>query len=436
MNINRRQFLRAGIGAAGGLSLLSCLRVLGQTHTPANAPPRPPNIIFVLADDLGLDCVGSYGSDRFKTPFIDALASGGTRFERCYATPLCGPTRCQLMTGLYPFRTGAIDNHETHRLRAKDHFSLAKVLKSAGYATCQVGKWRQMEETPGDWGFDEFLTDSSAGGVYWTKQYNRNGQEITLPEEIYEPDLLHTFAADFIGRHREKPFFLYYAMHFVHEPIKRTPDSKGVKGDDDLFVDNIAYMDKLVGQLMDVLAATGTRDNTLVIFGGDNGTAARHDGTICGKKLNGSKGTMQEGGVRVPLIAHWPGVIAPGSVNRDLIDFSDFFPTFAAISGAVLPNKPPVDGQNFLPQLRGRPGKPRDWIFVQLGSRWFASDGHWKLMEDGALFNVTNSPFEETPVPIDDHNPEAADARKRLQAVLDRLDPAAQSGHRKTFSGR
>src|SRR5262245_59668862 len=131
--------------------------------------PTRPNIVFLFADDLGIDGIGCYGSDRFKgkTPNIDGLAKSGIRFERCYSTPLCGPSRCQIMTSRYGFRTGGFSNQAAHIPSSKDEPSLAKTLKQAGYATGMAGKWRQMGESPSDWGFDEFITDNTAAGWYW-----------------------------------------------------------------------------------------------------------------------------------------------------------------------------------------------------------------------------------------------------------------------------
>ena len=145
-----------------------------------SAEPGKPNIIFVLADDLGIDGVSCYGGDKHQTPHIDALAASGTRFTTCYAAPLCGPSRCLLMTGRYAFRTGGLTNQSWRAdgpgAKSADEFPMARMLKQAGYATGQAGKWRQIGELPGDWGFDEFLTDNTASGWYWQTHYNKNGQ--------------------------------------------------------------------------------------------------------------------------------------------------------------------------------------------------------------------------------------------------------------------
>src|SRR5262249_33075771 len=160
------------------------------------------------------------------------------------------------------------------------------------------------------------------------------------------------------------PFFLHYSMHLVHAPTERTPDSVG--GKQNLFVDNVAYMDKLVGKIMDDLDKLGIRERTLILFSADNGsTGAWANTTIGGRPIQGQKGSLLEGGVRVPLIANWKGTTPGGKVSDNLIDFTDFYVTCAELAGAKLPEGVKLDGRSFAPQLRGEPGKARDWIFAQ-----------------------------------------------------------------------
>jgi arylsulfatase A-like enzyme len=353
------------------------------------------------------------------------LADAGLRFENCYSTPLCGPTRCLFITGRYGFRTGGLTNPTANRPLPRDEVSIATVLKQAGYVTGMAGKWRQMGGTPGDWGFDEYITDPTAGGYYWQKSYTKNGQLVELDKEIYYPDVAHEFALDFIKRHRDKPFFFYYSSHLVHGPILRTPDTKpGITNRDALYADNVAYLDKQVGHLVAELDRLNLRDKTLILFSADNGTAGR-SGTIGGREINGAKGSMWEGGARVPLLANWKGTTPQGKVIKDLVDFSDFYVTLADLAGAKLPQGVRIDGRSFAPQLRGQPGQPRQWIFVQLGTNWYVRESGWKLNNRNVLFDMQQAPFEEKPVPADAQNSEAAAGRKRLQAVLDNLNPAA-----------
>src|SRR5947209_7727977 len=195
------------------------------TQSTAVAADRP-NILFIFADDCGIDSFGCYGSDRARslTPNIDKLAKSGTKFERCFATPLCGPSRCVIMTGRYGFRTGGLTNQTAGNASFRDEPSLPRILKQAGYKTGMAGKWRQMSDSPGDWGFDEFITDPTASGWYWKQGYTKNGQEVSLDKEIYYPDVCSDFAVDFIRRHKDQPFYFYLSEHLIYGPILRPPE--------------------------------------------------------------------------------------------------------------------------------------------------------------------------------------------------------------------
>jgi len=382
------------------------------------ASPSKPNIIFILSDDVGLGDVHCSGGP-FKTPQIDKLAEGGTRFAQCYAMPLCGPSRATALTGRYLFRTGMLTNQDGNRMSPSREIMLPRVMKTAGYVTAQVGKWSQMPLKPGDWGFDEYLCFLRSGR-YWREQtasYTLNGHETNLPAGTYLPDLMHEFLADFMKRHKDQPFYVHYAMSHIHGPIVRTPDSKAGS---DHYADNITYMDKLVGQLVAELDKLGLREKTLLVFVGDNGTAVFgvKASTVNGRHVFGNKGTMKEGGSRVPMVVSWPGTVPAGKVLPDLVDFSDFLPTFAELGGAKLPEGVKIDGHSFAPQLRGEKGTPRDWVFVQLGAKWYVRDQGFKLTQGGELFDMAEAPFVEKPV-----TNEAA--RAKLQAVLKELKPGA-----------
>lgn len=392
----------------------------------ASDKPVKPNILFILADDTGIDDYGCYGSDRFKgkTPNIDALAKSGLQFQRCYAQPLCGPSRATLMTGRYVFRTGAISNPITHKTSFKDEPSLARTVKKAGYITGMAGKWRQMGDSPGDWGFDEFVTDKTAGGWYWQKDYIKNGQQVDAGKELYCPDVCLEFTKMFFKRHKDEPFYFFFPTHLVHDPILRTPDTKeGTNDPDALYDDNMAYLDRQVGELVAELEKLGLRETTLIVFAGDNGTFKR-SGTIGGREIHGAKGSLWEGGSRVPLIANWPGTMPAGQVLNDFIDFTDFFPTFAEVTGATMPAGVTFDGRSFAPRLRGEPGNPRDWVFVQLGANWYVREQGFKLTQKGELFDMSDAPFVEKPVPVGTMTESSRAAFQRLQAILSELNPA------------
>ncbi|MEP6672115.1 MAG: sulfatase-like hydrolase/transferase [Chthoniobacter sp.] len=394
-------------------------------ETPA---PSKPNIIYILADDLGIGAVSCYGADHFRTPQIDALAQSGTRFTHCYACPLCGPTRALLMTGRYAFHTGMTGNDSGPLLKPANETMMPRVLKPAGYATAMVGKWSQLPLQPADWGFDEYLRFQGSG-KYWNTQhgaetYTLNGKETPLHDGEYLPDRMQTFAIDFIQRHQDKPFYLYYAMSHVHAEILRTPDS--APDSKDFYADNVTYMDKLVGRLVAELDRLHLREKTLIVFSGDNGTAPAYAAraTVNGKALSGHKGTMLECGALVPCFATWPGRVPQGRVAESLIDLSDFFPTLAEIAGATLPAGLTIDGKDFAPQLLGKSDNwPRSWIFVELGTHWYDRDPAWKLNEAAELYDMRGAPFEEKLVASSVGDDAAVAARARLQAVLDQLNP-------------
>ena len=405
-----------------------CLASLATIGTLCAA--TKPNIVFILSDDVGLDNIGCYGSDKHKTPAIDKLATSGLRFQTCYAAPLCGPSRCLLMTGRYAFRTGGITNQSWRGngpgAKAADEKPMAQILKQAGYATGMAGKWRQVGETPRIWGFDEYLTDNTAGGWYWQTRVTINDKEVTLPDGSYAPDKVHDFAIDFMRRHKDQPFLFYYAMHHVHAPILRTPDSAAAN--DSLnahYEDNIRYMDKQVAAVVAELEKLGLREKTLLIFSGDNGTALTFPSTIGGRMINGKKGSMLEGGARVPFIASWPGTIAAGKTSKDIISFADCLATFADLAGAKLPENFKYDSQSFAPQLRGEPGHPREWAYVQLGAKWYVRNPGFKMNENAELFDMSDAPFVEKSVAPDADTEASKTARQHLSTLLKDLNPAA-----------
>ncbi len=411
------------------LLLLAPLSALRAADAPKPADHARPNIIFFLADDLGLDGVSCYGADKHKTPHIDALAASGIRFETCYAAPLCGPSRCLLNTGRYAFRTGGITNQSWRDggpgAKSADEHPVARLLKEAGYATGMSGKWRQVGETPRAWGYDEYLTDRTAGGYYWETQYEKNGEPFTAPAGSYSADLYHQFFVDFVKHHKDQPFFYYYSTHLVHKPTLRTPDSdKGSNGNDRLYDENITYMDKMLGKVMEELEKNGLSKNTLVIFSADNGTTADNSSPLKGRMIHGAKASMFEGGSRVPFIASWPAVTPAGKVSQDIISFADPLVTFAELAGAKLPEGWKYDGQSFAPQLRGETGTPRALAYVQLGEHWFVREPGFKMNQAQELFDMSDAPYVEKPVAQDSDTAASKAARERLAKALADFNPA------------
>ena len=406
------------------------MAVSGALPLAAAEKTSQPNIIFILADDLGIGNVSCYGADNFKTPNIDRLAQGGTRFEHCYAAPLCGPSRALLLSGRYASHTGMTGNDSGPLLKPANETLMPKILKPAGYVTAMCGKWSQLPLQPGDWGFDEYLRFNGSG-KYWNTQagnktYTLNGKDVPLKDGEYLPDTMQKFVLNFISRHKDQPFYIHYAMSHVHAEILRTPDS--APDSKDLYYDNVAYMDKLVGKLLAELDRLKLRDNTLIVFAGDNGTAntAAARSTINGgKALSGKKGEMLECGALVPCIASWPGNVPAGKVTPSLISFSDFLPTFAKVVGATVPSSLTIDGKGFAPQLLGQSDVwPRDWIFVELGRHWYDREMNWKLNQSAEFFDMRNAPYAEPLVSTNTQDQSAIAGRARLQVILNELNPA------------
>ncbi|MEI7899463.1 MAG: sulfatase-like hydrolase/transferase [bacterium] len=407
-------------------SLLWLAAPAGAAEPKAGA--ARPNIIFILTDDVGLGEVSCYGADRFKTPNIDSLAKAGMRFETCYSMPMCGPSRATLLTGRYPFRTGLISNHSEDAMKPGKEVMMSTLLKKAGYVTASAGKWGQMSAGPAEWGFDESIAAKNSG-VYWKGKYILNGKDMPLADGKYLPDLTHDFIVDFISRHKEKPFFIYYPMIHIHIPILPTPDSKPGASDAQLYIDNIDYMDKLIGKLVAELDRLKLREKTVIVFAGDNGSIRPSAYTpVKGKLIFGHKASMQEGGSRVPLIVNWPGTTPAGTVNRDLVDFTDFFTTFAELGGAGLPQGVTLDGHSIAPQIKGEKGHPREWVYVELMGKSFVRDARWKLANDGSFFDMKDAPFNEIPVAKDAADASALAAMQKLQAVLDEHKAAPWDG--------
>lgn len=387
---------------------------------------KKPNIIFILADDLGIGNVSCYGADNYSTPNIDKLAKEGIRFNHMFTAPLCGPSRALIMTGRYAFRTGASNQDATTLMKQENEKMIPQILSPAGYVSSCVGKWGQLPLGPGEFGFDNYMR-FRASGVYKnsaekTHHYTVNGEDKVMKDAEYMPDLMHDHLVDFLSKNKNKPFFAYYSMSHVHGTIIPTPDSK--PDSKDLYADNVAYMDKLVGKLIMVLDSLKLRENTLVFFMGDNGTSGQYytNSTINGKILSGKKGEMKECGGLVPMIANWPGKVPSGVVSEQLIDASDVLPTIAELTGAKLPTNT-IDGKSFAYNLLGKNAQERDWIFCELGNKWYVRNQGWKLNNNNELFDMSHAPYEE--VLITDQNKSAAseEGYKKLKAVLDELAP-------------
>ncbi len=418
---------------------LGVLSILFSGQVLANEKTRRPNVVLIVADDFGYECVGANGGNSYKTPNLDRLAAGGMRFEHCHVQPLCTPTRVQLMTGQYNVRNYTRFGHLDPAQKTFGNY-----FRDAGYTTCIAGKWQlgQGVDLPRRFGFDEALLwqHTRRPPRYANPGLELNGKELDYTKGEYGPDLVNAHVLNFIARHRAKPFFLYYPMILTHNPFQPTPDSPNydpkargeqVNQSPKHFADMVAYMDKLVGRVIASLEKHGLRENTLVLFTGDNGTNVNITSMLGDKPIRGGKGSTRHTGTHVPLIANWPGRIPANRVCRDLVDSTDFLPTICEVAGIRLPSDRPFDGRSFLPQLRGEKGNPREWVYCwyarnggAAAEKEFAMNHDYKLYRDGAFHDLRTDLAEAKPLDPKALNAEAAAARKQLQAALDKYRDA------------
>lgn len=403
------------IGILLGLGAGALSGVYGAART--ENPTRRPNLVLILADDLGYGSLGCYGGTEFRTPHLDRLAAGGLRFTDFHSNgPMCSPTRAALLTGRYPQRCAWVDDselspvfREQRRLNpaqrwawgiAKGEMTMGRVLQQAGYRTALIGKWHlgyDFKFHPLNYGFDEFRGFVGGAVDYHTHVATHGLKQLDWwrgnkieNEDGYTTDLLTRHAADFIVRNKDAPFFLYLAHAAPHEPWQGR-DPSGKQSPPAVYREMIAGLDASVGAIAAVLRQHQLEQDTLLIFCSDNG-AAPPRGVVANGRLKGRKGGMEEGGHRVPCIASWPGVIEPGRTSGATVMTMDFFPTFAHLAGVSTPPGHTLDGMDLMPLLRNQAGledRVLHWLF---GNAWAVRQGPWKLIGRGeaalALVNV------------------------------------------------
>jgi arylsulfatase A-like enzyme len=448
MNVTlHRLLLRASLPLLG----FGCLFAPASASAPAASRP---NIIFILADDLGYGDLSCYGQRRFATPNIDRLASGGMRFTQHYSgTTVCAPSRSALMTGLHTGHTPIRGNLEIqpegqHPLPAGT-FTLAKLLQQAGYATGVFGKWGLgfpgSEGAPRRQGFDRFFgyNCQRLGHHYHPDHLWDDDTKVTLPGNagrghgVYAPELIHEKTLDFIAANRERPFFCFVATVIPHAELAaperylarhrgKYGSEKPYQGVDDgptfrqgpyesqaephaAYAAMINLLDDQVGEIVAKVQQLGLAEKTLVVFASDNGPSLEggSDPAYFNSSggLRGVKRDLYEGGIRVPMIAHWPGTIVRGSLSAHLSAFWDWLPTFAELAGQPVPTG--LDGISLAPTLTGRGRQaPHDylyWEFHEGGGRAALRQGDWKIVRyevlakpDGplALYNIAVDPAE------------------------------------------
>ncbi len=416
-------------------SLLLILSTFVLWHSSFAAQP---NIILIMVDDFGYECVTANGGESYQTPNIDKLAASGVRFENCHVQPLCTPTRVQLMTGRYNVR-----NYINFGTLLRTETTFGNLMKNAGYATGICGKWQLGGEvdSPQHFGFDEscLWQQTRRPPRYANPGLEYNGVEKDFTHGEYGPALVNDFALSFITKNKEKPFFLYYPMILTHNPFQPTPDSpdwdptissENKQQSPKHFAEMTAYMDKLVGRVVGKLDELGIRDNTLLLFLGDNGTNAGITSRFKGADYKGGKGSTTSHGTHVPLIVSWPAVMKQGRVSADLVSSTDFLPTLCAAAGVKVPEG--TDGVSFLPQLKGDAGTPRDWLYTwysprqsqDMTVREYTFDQRFKLYRTGQFYDLSTDEMEKLDLTATVLSNEAAAAKAKLQSALDRFKEA------------
>jgi arylsulfatase A-like enzyme len=397
--ISRREWL-AGATAATAAA---------QTRTESRGV-RKPNVVLFLADDLGCHDLGCWGAADLKTPNIDALASGGTRFTNWYAAaPVCAPSRASLLTGRYPIRCGVPNNGP---VLAPAEQTLGTILKSAGYATGLFGKWHlgsTPETVPNAHGFDRFFgfhsgcIDFYSHRYYWGEPRTVNYHDLwrdrteVFEDGQYATELFTREAVQFVRDHRADPFFCflpYNAVHYpMHAPRKYTEPFAGLAPERQTYAAMLAALDDGVGQVVHTLRDLRLFENTLILFTADNGATREARAGLDGKPaiagsnqpFRGNKFSVFDGGMHVPMVMHWPGVVGRGKVAGEVGSHLDLLPTIANAVGAKLPGDRTFDGFDVLAaSYRGH-----DAIFWSIGGQVALRRGNWKLVKDGKTYDGT-----------------------------------------------
>lgn len=432
------------------------------------AAARPPNVVLIMADDVGWEAFGSYGAQDYHTPNLDRLAAEGLRFNHAYSTPICTPSRVMLMTGKYNFR------NYTHfgRLASSEH-TIGHVMQEAGYRTAIAGKWQlngihypelfsdaHDSTRPLRLGFDETCLwqvtrgKQDGGERFWSPPLEVNGERVTAEDHagLYGPDIMSGFLLDFMSRHRDDPFFVYYPSNLVHDPFVPTPDTIGEAPRDQSanreprdpaakkanFVAMVEYLDQIVGRFVARLEEIGQLENTLILFTADNGTSVKITSRWNDRDIRGGKASQTDMGTHVPFIAYWKGRITPGTVTDELVDFTDIYPTLADLTGQELVFPETIDGRSLLPVFRGETAAPKAFVMSHYQPYWgggrhrtgvFARTADHKLYGDGRFFDISRDLDEANDLSADLSHPQEK-VRAFLQGILDQTPavPADDSG--------
>ncbi len=400
-----------------------------------------PNVVIIMADDMGYETIGAYGGLDFETPRLDQMAAEGVRFSRMYTSPVCTPSRMTLHTSLYADEHGYTGVLPVHRgTREKVDFdqafgTFAQQFRAEGYHTCVTGKWQlaTLSYHPDhikSAGFESWCVwqiwdgdNQRKTGRYWNPFFNRDGLQLPATPSDFGPDIIRDYVIEKLQEAASPdspPVMIVHNMMLPHTPIVDTPDDRAAGRSGDLY-SMVNYLDQLVGSILDEVERLGIKEHTYILFLGDNGTYNKegldHEGTRHTVKgpVHEGKWDPVHGGCHVPLLVWGPGSMAePGTVVDDLIDMTDIYPTVCNLAGVPLPANRPIRGRSIRPQIEGRMGAPRQITHGGVRDKRTIFDGDWRLNEDGTLRDSRNLPYE-TVVPPGD--PEGEAARERLQLL-------------------
>lgn len=400
------------------------------------AVPQKMNVVLIMADDMGYECLKVNGGESYESPNIDKFAEQSMRFTNCHSNPLSTPSRVQIMTGKYN-----IQNYVGFGLLRREETTFGNIFQSEGYATCIAGKWQLGTEadSPQHFGFDYSClwqhtkvatrpTEEIPDDRYANPVLEYNGVTKEFKSGEFGPDLTCDYVVDFIDKHKDEPFFVYYPMILTHCPFVPTPDSEDweekrsptYNGDPAYYSDMLLYADKLIGRILDELERAGVADNTLVIFTGDNGTEQTVTSKFRGEPYKGGKGLTIDAGTHVPLIVRHPQGKS-GVVNENLVDFTDMLPTICQAANIDISDQESLDGISFYSQLLGKRCEKRESVYCWYSpggshdkAAIFARTTDYKLYNTGKFFNVKEDQLEKSPL---DHDHRTAKQR-RIQTML------------------
>ena len=457
--MNRRRFLtHVGLGAGA-----ACLGGMGAGLASAadKTATGKPNVVILVSDDMGWGDVGYHGS-VVKTPHIDKLAAGGVQLDRFYVFPICSPTRTAMMTGRSPIRFGI-----THPLTPHsdgppvDERFLSEAFREAGYQTVITGKWHlggARGYTPHERGFDHFYGFLGGGIDYYKHTGGRDGEMVdwqrngkTVNEEGYSTDLIAGEAIRMIqARDHTKPLLLYVPFNAPHSP-SQAPEAlirkyeATLRGRRAVRAATIDAMDQAIGTILSALDAEGMTSNTLTVFFCDNGAGGGGEGPPLGERMlvrrpreteinmgnapfSGGKSSAREGGIRVPAVIRWPGVLGAGTKSSQVFSVLDLLPTLAAAAGIEPGNTKPLDGENVWPALRDGKVVTRKGVVIGL-SDLAVLDGSWKLHQSGGeckLYDIEKDPTEKQDLAA--KHPDVVEKLQAIQAPYAKLIAAQPRG--------